>query len=238
MCCHMPHLIVFSVLFKIVSEILKNNNTSMNCTQGAFKVSTTLCAKLLVDSSLFVSGSLSEVIFSCQMIPFFYLLLNKPIFTGASYIDCLGNLWIFMYVHMIGIFSKRYPFTVFFVSITKFTSFACFVVLIYIVCCLFPQDLLHLYNRNGVSVTRASFFTFVLEDSNNTFTCLSEYTLGLLLLESVLKFATKNLWSHVPIVLILWYRSLELFVFHVPVPCSMFQECLCSGNMNVPVPTL
>lgn len=104
---------------------------------------------------------------------------------------------------MIGIFSKRYPFTVFFVSITKFTSFACFVVLIYIVCCLFPQDLLHLYNRNGVSVTRASFFTFVLEDSNNTFTCLSEYTLGLLLLESVLKFATKNLWSHVPIVLIL-----------------------------------
>ena len=58
------------------------------------------------------------------------------------------------------------------------------------------------------------FFTFVLEDSNNTSTCLEEYTLGLLLLESV-KFATKNLWSHVPIILILWYPSLELFVFHV-----------------------
>jgi hypothetical protein len=86
----MPHLIDFSVLFKIVSEMLENNNTSMNCTQGTFKVSTTLCAKLLVDNSFFVSGSLSEVIFFLPNDSI--LLLNKPIFTDASYIDCLGNL--------------------------------------------------------------------------------------------------------------------------------------------------
>lgn len=124
------------------------------------------------------------------MIPFY--------FTDASYIDCLVNLWIFCMCIWLA-FSASTPLIVHPHLPALFLSI--------LFCCLFPQDLLHPYNRNVVSGTRACFFAFVLEDSNNTFTCLAEYNLGLLLMESVLKIGNKNLWSHVPIILFLWHPS-------------------------------